>query len=1071
MSRSFTAAERAAIASLRSGHHSKWECQDADGVYRDYTQYLRTDWFTGATIEEGIDRDTISLRATLLRETGTLSLSPFRSDSLVNRNGAGNYATAIDLWRKWKLSVAVMREGYPPTGSDWKELVQGRIDVIEWSGDQIFVTGRGEEAVLLDYWIATERQYGSAGGIAMETTLQSMWDQNLNAIAPTLYTPTSPGYLMNVWTQLKGNLFPASKEVAQKAGAVIRYRHDSSDVYRPTLLIPDRTAIPGDEVFTFGASEYTNLTQVKIDKQGIRNFVKLKYAHSTLGVQTVIYPHMAGTGTVACTAGAATFSSSQAGILQNGAEIIVAGIAYTVSAFNGTTGATLLAQAISLGTPTFTASAFTAHGTLSGDGTTESIDRFGRNDIEFDLGVDTQVNDATKAQAMTDTIGLDMEFSDLDQTFETLGAWPVQMYDYVKLEACVQYDEPQYGGVTYIRHDIADATIKSTVGLSGKPKGAYRGWKALSERLAGDPTAQTVIPLICRVKVQTTTPTQVVFRVAVADPYPLADITIVFTGVGVGTISPASPQTILRANVTSNIDTTGTVDITVARAAFGTGTGRITFTATSPTRTASTDSGEVPALDRDTVELLCRAKLQTTSATQVVFRVAVSDPVSGGSGNVTLVYTGVGVGTIAPASPQTILSANVTSDIDTTGTVDVTVDRAAFGTGTGRITFTATRTGRVPSTDSGDVPAQDRDTVYTECKATVSAVSATTVTVTVTGVVVSGTPTVGYVGVTGTATLNAGHAAGTYTYAQNGTDNVWVFNRGAFGTGPGQAQFRSITAGAESDDDFVEIPEQGRDTIALLMRAKVQSTTATQVVVRVALSDPVAQSGINGSIAYEGGSVSPTSPQSVASAGITTDIDTTGYVDFTITRPLFKAGTDRVTFTGTRANRTSDSDAVDVPEQVQAGSITPTETQARNRCGLKHSTSQVTTSATVLNLAWDSESYDSNALHNTTTNNSRITIPSGGNVGVWFFGGQVTFEDNGSGGRRLAIVKNNDLVSIAEVALAAHPAGYPTICHVAISVDAPAVGDYFELRATQNSGGNLNVGGGSASWFSATHLW
>lgn len=485
MSRTLTAAERAAVAALRAGHHAKFEVQDADGVYRDYTTYLRTEFFTGATISENQDVNTISLSATLIRESGTLSLSPFRSDSLVNRNAGGSYAAAIDAWRKWRLSVAVMREGYPPTGTDWKEMCQGRIDIIEWSGDLINVTGRGEEAVLLDFWIATERQYGSVAGIAMETVVQSMNDNNLVALSPALYTPVSPSFLMNTWTQQKGNLFPADVAAVSKAGAVLRYRYDASNVHRLTLFKPNRSAAPGDEVWTLSANEYTAVQKMSIDKSGIRNFIKLRYAHPTLGVQTVIYPHMAGTGTVSCAAGVATFSSSQAGIIKGAAdnsntEIIVAGIAYTVTGFNGTTGATLLSQLATGGVPTFGASAFTLHDTLSGGGTTTSLGRFGRVDLEIDLSYETQVNDSTKAQGFCDAVGSDKEFPDLEQQFETLGFWFVQLHDYGKFEANgIHYDTPQYGGVTAITHSIADGTIKTTLNVRGKPSGAYRNWDRL----------------------------------------------------------------------------------------------------------------------------------------------------------------------------------------------------------------------------------------------------------------------------------------------------------------------------------------------------------------------------------------------------------------------------------------------------------------------------------------------------------------------------------------------------------------------------------------------------------------
>lgn len=60
-----------------------------------------------------------------------------------------------------------------------------------------------------------------------------------------------------------------------------------------------------------------------------------------------------GTGTVTAAAGVATFSTSQSGVVYDGSIIIVAGTAYTVSVFNGTTGATLS------GAPTFGATAFT----------------------------------------------------------------------------------------------------------------------------------------------------------------------------------------------------------------------------------------------------------------------------------------------------------------------------------------------------------------------------------------------------------------------------------------------------------------------------------------------------------------------------------------------------------------------------------------------------------------------------------------------------------------------------------------------------------------------------------------
>lgn len=112
--------------------------------------------------------------------------------------------------------------------------------------------------------------------------------------------------------------------------------------------------------------------------------------------------------------------------------------------------------------------------------------------------------------------------------------------------------------------------------------------------------------------------------------------------------------------------------------------------------------------------------------------------------------------------------------------------------------------------------------------------------------------------------------------------------------------------------------------VSLIQRATIVSTSTTQIVVRVAVANPI--TGTDVSIAYAAGglTVSPASGQTIFAASVTSDLATTGYVDFTITRPAFIAGTGRVTFTASSTDRTSDVDAVDVPAQEQnnPGAIT-----------------------------------------------------------------------------------------------------------------------------------------------------
>jgi hypothetical protein len=213
----------------------------------------------------------------------------------------------------------------------------------------------------------------------------------------------------------------------------------------------------------------------------------------------------------------------------------------------------------------------------------------------------------------------------------------------------------------------------------------------------------------------------------------------------------------------------------------------------------------------------------------------------------------------------------------------------------------------------GEGEATDLPLEYSECRAQVTDSDATTVTVTVTATAFSGTPTVQLVAVTGSAILNSGPAIGV----PSASGTVWVFNRGALNAGAGQAQFRAVFSGTQSDDDFVTIEEQGRDTVPLLMRARVTTTSATQVVVRVAVADPYPQGAGSATVTYQELGVTGTSPASggtVTPAATLTEAAGT-YIDYTITRPAFQAGTGRVTFTVTAASRLTDSDAVDVPAQ------------------------------------------------------------------------------------------------------------------------------------------------------------
>lgn len=125
-----------------------------------------------------------------------------------------------------------------------------------------------------------------------------------------------------------------------------------------------------------------------------------------------------------------------------------------------------------------------------------------------------------------------------------------------------------------------------------------------------------------------------------------------------------------------------------------------------------------------------------------------------------------------------------------------------------------------------------------------------------------------------------------------------------------------------------------------------------------------------------------------------------------------------------------------------------------------HSTTQVV-SGTAITVAWDSETYDTDGYHDTSTNNSRLTAPTDGyyDIGWWVFFSAAGFHD--------ITIRKNGTTNIESWGPGINfntSARYGT--RVTHYLNA---GDYVELRVVQTGGGNLN-GGANTSNFYMTRL-
>lgn len=165
------------------------------------------------------------------------------------------------------------------------------------------------------------------------------------------------------------------------------------------------------------------------------------------------------------------------------------------------------------------------------------------------------------------------------------------------------------------------------------------------------------------------------------------------------------------------------------------------------------------------------------------------------------------------------------------------------------------------------------------------------------------------------------------------------------------------------------------------------------------------------------------------------------------------------------ANRRATTDLGIPGASLDPGSVTKSKTESRNRCKATATGTVVASGGASTAIQFNGEDFDTASMHDNATNNTRITIPSGGDVGFWLLTAQISFPANATGHRKLDILENG--VSIAQVDVGTAGGGNPTVLPILAVLNAPAVGNYYEVAATQLSGGNLTCTG----WFSAVHLW
>jgi hypothetical protein len=136
-------------------------------------------------------------------------------------------------------------------------------------------------------------------------------------------------------------------------------------------------------------------------------------------------------------------------------------------------------------------------------------------------------------------------------------------------------------------------------------------------------------------------------------------------------------------------------------------------------------------------------------------------------------------------------------------------------------------------------------------------------------------------------------------------------------------------------------------------------------------------------------------------------------------------------------------------------------------CSLYKSANQTLTNNTTTLLTWDTEDFDTDSFHSTSSNTGRITIPTG-KGGKYLFTWNVSYTANGTQIRETALKKNGSTITYQDFPInSANSETSMTASYIASAVAT----DYFELFGYQNSGGDLDVRSTAIrSFFSCVYL-
>lgn len=141
--------------------------------------------------------------------------------------------------------------------------------------------------------------------------------------------------------------------------------------------------------------------------------------------------------------------------------------------------------------------------------------------------------------------------------------------------------------------------------------------------------------------------------------------------------------------------------------------------------------------------------------------------------------------------------------------------------------------------------------------------------------------------------------------------------------------------------------------------------------------------------------------------------------------------------------------------KIAPGSIPPTGLAILPRVKATNNTIQTIGNRTTVALTWNTTAFDTDHMHSTTSNTTRLTVNT---PGAYVFGVTFDWVANATGHRE-AMLRKNGTTWIANINYMP-PADNVSVSRMNLAMAAPEycnVGDYFEVLVYQASGGPLDI--------------